>query len=78
MGIRYYKLFDTLMRKGMRKTDLLEIMSSKTLSKLTKAENINVDVISRICKFLECQPADIMEYIQEDPDPDPQQVPHRK
>lgn len=66
MGIRYYKLFDTLMRRGMRKTDLLEIMSSKTLSKLTKAENINVDVISRICKFLECQPADIMEYVPEE------------
>lgn len=68
MGIRYYKLFDTLVRKGMKKTDLLEIISSKTLSKLSKAENINVDVISRICKFLECQPADIMEYV---PDPDP-------
>lgn len=73
MGIRYYKLFDTLMRKGMKKTDLLEIMSTKTLSKLTKAENINVDVISRICKFLECQPADIMEYIPEEPE----QVPHQ-
>lgn len=68
MGIRYYKLFDTLMRKDMKKTDLLEIISSKTLSKLSKAENINVDVISRICKFLECQPADIMEYVPEDLD----------
>ncbi|RAZ95526.1 transcriptional regulator, partial [Klebsiella oxytoca] len=24
------------------------------------------DVISRICKFLECQPADIMEYVPEE------------
>lgn len=73
MGIRYYKLFDALMRKGMKKTDLLEIMSTKTLSKLSKAENINVDVINRICKFLKCQPGDIMEYVPEDPE----QVPHQ-
>lgn len=69
MGIRYYKLFDTLNRKGMKKTDLLEIISSKTLSKLSKGENINVNVVGKICRFLECQPADIMEYVHEGTEP---------
>ena len=52
-----------LNRKGMNKSDLLEILSSKTIAKLSKGENINASVISKICEFLECQPSDIMEYV---------------
>lgn len=63
MGIRYYKLFDMLNRKGMNKSDLLEILSSKTIAKLSKGENINVNVINKICEYLNCQPSDIMEYV---------------
>lgn len=63
--LRYYKLFDLLNRRGMNKSSLLGILSSKTIAKLSKGENINTDVIDRICKFLECQPGDIME-IEED------------
>lgn len=61
--IRYYKLFDLLNRRGMNKSTLLEIVSSKTIAKLSKGENITTDVINKICEFLECQPEDIMEYI---------------
>lgn len=64
--IRYYKLFDLLNRRGMNKSSLLEILSSKTIAKLSKGENINTDVIDRICLFLGCQPSDIMEIITED------------
>lgn len=63
--IRYYKLFDILNRKGMNKSSLLAILSSKTIAKLSKGENVNVDVINKICEFLECQPGDIMEYVYE-------------
>lgn len=61
--IRYYKLFDILNRRGMNKSDLLEITSSKTIAKLSKGENINTDIINKICLFLNCQPGDIMEVI---------------
>lgn len=64
--LRYYKLFDLLNRRGMNKSSLLEILSSKTIAKLSKGENINTDVIDRICLFLGCQPSDIMEVITED------------
>lgn len=60
--IKYYKLFDLMNRRGLKKTDLLEIISSKTLAKLSKGDNLNTDVINKICEFLNCQPADIMEY----------------
>lgn len=61
--IRYYKLFDLLNRRGMNRTDLLEIISSPTLAKLSKGQNINTDIIDKICIFLGCQPSDIMEVI---------------
>lgn len=66
--LRYYKLFDMLNRRGMNKSSLLEILSSKTIAKLSKGENINSDVIEKICKFLNCQPGDIMEYLTEGTD----------
>lgn len=63
--IRYYKLFDLINRKEMKKTDLLQIMSSKTLAKLSKGEYINGKTIDEICLFLKCQPNDIMEVFEE-------------
>lgn len=62
--IKYYKLFDLLTRRGMNKSDLLEIISSKTIAKLSKGANLNTDVIDKICLFLNCQPSDIMEVIE--------------
>ena len=62
--IRYYKLFDLLNRNGMKKSDLRKIISSKTVAKLSKGENITTDVIDKICLFLNCQPSDIMEVVK--------------
>lgn len=64
--IRYYKLFDLLQRRGMNKTRLLNIISGPTLAKLSKGENVNTDTIVKICKFLNCQPGDIMEVIEKE------------
>ena len=61
--IRYYKLFDLLNRRGMKKTDLLQVISKGTLSKLSKGGIIQTDVIAKICDFLDCQPRDIMECV---------------
>lgn len=62
--IRYYKLFDLLNRRGMKKSDLREILSSKTVAKLSKGEYLSGEVIEKICLFLNCQPGDIMEVIK--------------
>ena len=61
--IVYDKLFKLLEEKGLKKTLLLSFISSKTLAKLGKGENVNTDTIDALCMALECQPADIMEYI---------------
>lgn len=68
--IRYYKLFDLLNRKGMKKSDLRQILSSSTVAKLSKGEYISGEAIEKICEFLHCQPGDIMEYIIEENDGD--------
>lgn len=60
--MRYYKLFDLLARRGMKKTDLLSIISAPTLAKLSKGESTTTDILCKICGFLDCQPGDIMEY----------------
>lgn len=67
MPIKYYKLFDILQRRNMKKTDLLTVanISSPTLAKLTKGETVTTEVIQKICTALGVQPGDIMEIIDE-------------
>lgn len=62
--MKYYKLFDLLARREMKKTDLLNIISAPTLAKLSKGESVTTDVLCKICEYLECQPGEIMEYIK--------------
>lgn len=63
--IRYYKLFDLMNRRGMKKTDLLDTISAPTLAKLAKGGIVKTDIIDKICLKLECQPEDIMEVFEE-------------
>ena len=63
--MKYYKLFIMLDKKGMKRTDLLKVVSSVTLAKLGKGESVTTDILCKICAFLNCQPGDIMEYIPE-------------
>lgn len=59
--ITYYKLFDLLNRREMKKTDLLKVISSPTLAKLSNNETITTTTIDKICQFLGVQPNSIME-----------------
>ena len=61
--IKYYKLLDLLNRRGMKKTDLLNVISTPTLAKISKHQYITLESIDKICTFLNCQPGDIMEHI---------------
>lgn len=59
----YTKLWLLLEKRGMKRTDLKEIMSSATLAKLGKNEPVSSTVIAKICDFLNCQPNDIIENV---------------
>ena len=65
MAIQYYKLFDLLNRRNMKKTELLSLagITSTTLARLSKGGTVNIEIIDRLCRALNCQPGDILEYI---------------
>ncbi|MBR0577233.1 helix-turn-helix transcriptional regulator [Proteiniclasticum sp. BAD-10] len=63
MAISYNKLWKLLIDKKMNKRDLKRVsgISTASIAKLGKGENITTDVLLKICKALECDIADIME-----------------
>ena len=67
MALSYNKLWKLLIDKGLKKIDLIKLtgISDSTMAKLTKGENINTEILERICKALNCQVADIVEYVSE-------------
>lgn len=69
MKMSYNRLWKLLIDKGIKKSALREIadVSSSTLAKMNKGENITTDVILRICKALDCRVEDIMEAVKIEP-----------
>jgi len=63
MTISYNKLWKLLIDKEMNKNDLKKLsgVSTASIAKLGKGENITTDVLIKICTALECDIADIME-----------------
>lgn len=63
MTISYDKLFNILNDRNILKTDLQEALglSSTTLAKLSKNEQVSMSTLILICNYLNCQPSDIME-----------------
>lgn len=64
MGYSYDKLWKLLIDKKMNKEELRKRtgMSSTTLARMGKDENVSLDVLGRICKELECDIGDIISY----------------
>lgn len=67
MSISYKKLWKLLIDKDMTKTQLREQadISTSTLAKLSKDEQVSMDVLLRICKTLDCGLDDIVEISKE-------------
>ena len=68
MRISYNKLWKMLIDKNMKKSDLKEKagISSASLAKLGKGANITTDVLLKICEYLNCDIADIVEVVPDD------------
>lgn len=67
MKICYKKLWKLLIDKEMMKKDLAEKanISSASIAKLGRNENVNTDSLLRICEALECDVSDIMEVVED-------------
>jgi DNA-binding Xre family transcriptional regulator len=65
METSYKKLWKRLIDLNMTKTDLRlrSGISTMTLAKLGKGENVSLEVLKKICATLGCDIGDIMEMI---------------
>ena len=68
MKICYKKLWKLLIDRDMMKKDLSEManISPASIAKLGRNENVNMDILLRICSALECDISDIMELVQDE------------
>ena len=67
MAVSYNKLWKMLIDRDMSRTEMRVKagISTKTLAKLGKNENVTTDILVRICKALDCGVADIMDITDE-------------
>ena len=67
MAISYEKLWKKVKRKRMKKQDFQNTlgMSSSTVAKLTNNKPVTMEVLERICKELNCNIGDIVEFVKE-------------
>lgn len=68
MPVSYDKLFAMLKEKGITTYRIRKekIISESALQNLREGKSVTVDTIMALCKVLNCQPGDIMEYVSEE------------
>lgn len=68
MPISFKRLFDLLESKGLTMYSLRKdkVIGTATLEKMRKGEgHVDTRSIESLCQYLNCQPGDIMEYVEE-------------
>ena len=65
MYFSYKPLFILLAKHGLSKYDFKDElhMSSSTLAKISKNENVSMDVLARICSYFNCRIEDVLEFV---------------
>ena len=70
MEASYKKLWKILIDKDMKKKDLQSNagISWASVTKLSKGENVSMDVLIKVCTALECDIGDIVELVSSEAD----------
>ena len=68
MKANYKKLWHILLDRDMKKKELAQIagVSTYTINKLNKNENVTVEVLGKICRALNCTLYDIIEFEEDE------------
>ena len=68
MKASYTKLWKILIDKDMKKKDLQAQagISWTSVTKLSKGENVGMEVLMKICMALNCNIADVVEFVPDD------------
>lgn len=70
MPIRYkYNVLAALKEAGYNTTKLRreKILAESTIQKIRSGEMVSYPNIETLCRLLQCQPGDIMEYVDDEP-----------
>ena len=64
MPIKYDKLFALMKEKGLTTYRIRKekIIAESALQNLRTGKSVTMDTISALCKALDCQPGDLLEY----------------
>lgn len=67
MAISYKKLWKLLIDKNMKKKDLQAEagISWASVTKMSKGENVSMDVLLKVCKTLNCNIGDIVDAVSD-------------
>ncbi len=71
MPMKYkFNIIAALKEKGYTSNKIRneKIMSESTMQKFRTGEMVSTDNITRLCKLLNCQPGDILEYVSDEKD----------
>lgn len=68
MAVSYKRLWKILIDRDMNKTDLRQAtgMSTTSLAKLGRNENVSTEILVKICKVLDCDIGDIVEVAEDE------------
>lgn len=68
MAVSYNGLWKMLIDKNMYKKDLSAELniSSATMAKMGKGENVSMDVLQKICEYMDCNIGDVMSFEKEE------------
>lgn len=68
MKISYKKLWKLLIDREMKKKELAQKagISNASIAKLGRDENVNTDILLKICVALRCEVADILDIIPDE------------
>ena len=68
MKMSYKKLWKLLIDRDLKKKDLTELsgVSSTSLAKMGRNENVTTDNLVRICEALNCRLSDIAEIVDDE------------
>jgi DNA-binding Xre family transcriptional regulator len=68
MTVSYKKLWKLLIDKDMMKKDLQKQagISWATMTKMSKGETVSTEVLMKVCKVLQCNVGDIIDFVETD------------
>ncbi|MBQ6887369.1 MAG: helix-turn-helix transcriptional regulator [Lachnospiraceae bacterium] len=67
MTISYNGLWKILIDKNLQRKDLKETLkiSSSTFAKMGRGEPVSMDVLMRLCEYLNCNIGDIVSFVKD-------------